>query len=116
MKLKQMRFVTANHDEILNTWLKFFITWPHESQFMNVLFIRIEILKCNFAFSLSQFFLANNDLGTSNKSWMIRDELRALFGTTLDVNVQNKSVYISTVMIYHWISVLIDVITTRAEP
>ena len=78
MKLKQMRFVTANHDEILNTWLKFFITWLHESQFMNVLFIRIEILKCHFAFSLSQY---------------ISSSTYHVFRRTLDVNIQNKSVY-----------------------
>ena len=34
----------ANRGEILNTWLKLWVTWIHESHFMNVPFIKIEIL------------------------------------------------------------------------
>ena len=33
----------ANRGEILNTWLKLWATWIHESHFMNVPFIKIEI-------------------------------------------------------------------------
>lgn len=55
----------ANRGEILNTWLKLWVTWIYESHFMNVPFIKIEILT---GCLISNCLLLNNSVSVDGFS------------------------------------------------